>query len=94
MEYFPDGIAISQAPFFANAFKYFGIWDDLRPILTPLPPKYHVIPVKKRTQEDEDFMKDKPYRRILGCCWWGASSTRPDIVYACSSLSSVQNLPT
>ncbi|KAF5368809.1 hypothetical protein D9757_012288 [Collybiopsis confluens] len=47
MEYFADGIAISQAPFFANAFKYFGIWDDLHPILTPLPPKYHVIPVKK-----------------------------------------------
>lgn len=30
---------------------------------------------------------------MLGCCWWGASSTRPNIVFACSVLAGVQNAP-
>lgn len=75
MEYFTEGISISQALFFINVFKFFGIWDNLPPIMTLLPPKYHVVPVANWSPEDEAFMKDKPYHCILGCCWWGASSS-------------------
>lgn len=38
-------------------------------------------------------MKGKPYRGVLGCCWWGASSMHPDIVFACSILAGVKNAP-
>ncbi|KAF5393028.1 hypothetical protein D9757_001100 [Collybiopsis confluens] len=94
IEHHNDGsITISQAPFFHNAFKYFGIIDDLRPIFTPLPPNFSFERNEVQTEEDRLFMKGKPYRGILGCCWWGASSTRPDIVYACAVLSTVQNAP-
>ncbi|KAF5348976.1 hypothetical protein D9757_015023 [Collybiopsis confluens] len=94
IEHHNDGsITISQAPFFHNAFKYFGIIDDLRPIFTPLPPNFSFERNEVQTEEDRLFMKGKPYRGILGCCWWGASSTRPDIVYACAVLSMVQNAP-
>ncbi|KIK54000.1 hypothetical protein GYMLUDRAFT_249898 [Collybiopsis luxurians FD-317 M1] len=62
MDYLDDGsIGISQAPFFTNAFKHFGIWDKLQPILTPLPPKYSIMPVQKWLQVHKDFMKDKPF---------------------------------
>ncbi|KAF5367653.1 hypothetical protein D9757_010984 [Collybiopsis confluens] len=69
IEHHNDGsITISQAPFFHNAFKYFGIIDDLRPIFTPLPPNFSFERNEVQTEEDRLFMKGKPYRGILGCC--------------------------
>lgn len=38
-------------------------------------------------------MKGKPFRQLLGCLLWGASSSRPDISFACSALGSVQLNP-
>lgn len=94
---FDDGsMGVSQAPFFHNAFQYFGILDDLYPISTPLPPNFSLSSedFELPSAEDIEFMKGKPYRGVLGCCWWGASSTCPDIVFVCSILAGVQNAPT
>jgi hypothetical protein len=95
IDYLSDSsIGISQAPFFYNAFRYFNILDKLLPISTPLPPNFSLSPDQVQTDDDREFMKDKPFRGILGCCWWGGSNTRPDIVFSCSTLSSIQNSPT
>jgi hypothetical protein len=86
-------IAISQVPFFQSAFHYFGIINDLHPIYTPLPPNYSLSPDETQMEEDIIFMKGKLYHAILGCCWWGASCTCPNIIVRYSILSSVQNGP-
>lgn len=87
-------ISISQSTYFERAFKHFGIWDDLYPLDTPLPPNAKIVARDDPLSVDEvNFMKGKPFRQILGCLLWGASSSRPDISFACSALGSIQLNP-
>lgn len=87
-------ISLSQSTYFERAFKHFGIWDDLYPLDTPLPPKVKIIARDGPLNADKaKFMKGKPFRQILGCLLWGASSSRPDISFACSALGSIQLNP-
>lgn len=89
-----SSISLSQSAYFERAFKHFDIWDDLYPLDTPLPPKVKIIARDEPLNAEEAiFMKNKPFRQILGCLLWGASSSRPDISFACSALGSIQLNP-
>ena len=80
--------------YFEHALKYFNLWD-LYSLDTSLPPKAQISKHKELlTEEEAQFMVNKPFCLLLGTLLWGSSSTWPDISYTYSVLGQVQvNLP-
>ncbi|QRV80821.1 Pol polyprotein/retrotransposon [Ceratobasidium sp. AG-Ba] len=69
---------------------------DCRPMDTPmLANAIKTLPSHKDKLDDAavEFMRDKNYRRLLGCLNWLAQGTRPDIAYAISRLGQAQLNP-
>jgi hypothetical protein len=94
VEKLSDGsISISQTQYFQKVLEHFG-FQDLPPLSTPFPPGYqiHAAP-SPLSPDDAAFMRDKPFRPILGTLVWGSSGTRPDLSYACCALGHVQSNP-
>ena len=77
-----NSVSISQAPFFIKAFQYFDLTSQLTPISTPLVRRFSLTQDKTRADKHVEFMKGKLFHGIVGCCWWGASCTKPDIFFA------------
>jgi hypothetical protein len=94
VEKLSDGsVALSQTQYFQKVLEHFG-YADLPPLSTPLPAGYQIIASPSQlSAEDAAFMRDKPFRPILGTLVWGSSGTRPDISYACCTLGHVQTNP-
>jgi hypothetical protein len=94
VEKLDDGsVSLSQTTYFIKVLDHFG-FADLPPLSTPLPPGYQVRAAKSPlSPEDTLFMRDKPFRPILGTIVWGSSGTRPDLAYACCVLGHVQSNP-
>ncbi|QRV96994.1 Pol polyprotein/retrotransposon [Ceratobasidium sp. AG-Ba] len=69
---------------------------DCRPLSTPmLANALKTLPSHENKLSDDAaiFMRDKDYRRLLGCLNWLAQGTRPDIAYAVSRLGQAQSNP-
>jgi hypothetical protein len=67
VEKLSDGsIALSQTQYFEKVLDHFG-YADLSPLSTPLPAGYQITASPNLLPlEDAVFMKDKPFRPILG----------------------------
>jgi hypothetical protein len=94
VEKLSDGsIGLSQTQYFEKVLDHFG-YSDLSPLSTPLPAGYQITAsANPLPLEDTAFMKDKPFRPILGTLVWGSSGTRVDLAYACCALGHVQSNP-
>ncbi|CAK5270155.1 unnamed protein product [Mycena citricolor] len=94
VEKLPNGdISLGQRQYFEKVLDHFG-YSNLPPLSTPLPPGYQIRASPAVLPPDDGlFMKDKPFRQILGCIVWGSSGTRPDLAYACCALGHVQSNP-
>lgn len=89
-----DGsIGISQAPYLVKVLQHFDLWN-IRPLGTPLQPNSNITRRDGALTNDKAaYMADKPFCQLLGSLHWASSGTRPDITFACSSLSRVQANP-
>ena len=86
-------ISLSQRAYLQRVLERFGM-ADCNPKSTPLPPGIVLSESDSRkTDEDQHFMMDKPYREALGSCMWVQVATRPDIAFAVSVLSHFQSNP-
>lgn len=94
VERFDNGdVGITQTAYFEKVLRHFGFWD-LSPLSTPLPPHTQVhANAAPLSEADIAFMKDKPFRPVLGTLIWGSSGTRPDISFACGALGHIQSRP-
>jgi transposase InsO family protein len=78
---------LTQKRYVADALTKFNM-NDCNPVSTPMDSNSTISKDDSpKTQSDHDFMKDKPYRSIIGVLLYAAISTRPDIQYAVSYLS-------
>jgi hypothetical protein len=86
-------ITLSQRTFFERMLEQFGM-ADCNPKTTPLP--IGIVLSENdcpTTDADKAYMKDKPYREVLGKFNWGANGTRPDLDYGSGVLSRYQSNP-
>jgi len=71
-------------------------YDVCRPTYTPAPPKSIISDLDCPADDDHEqkqFMKDKPYRSILGDALWITRNTRPDCTHAVNALARVGHNP-
>jgi hypothetical protein len=69
---------------------------DCRPMDTPmLSNALKALPRHEDPLDDKgvEYMRDKDYRRLLGCLNWLAQGTRPDISFAVARLGQAQSNP-
>lgn len=67
---------------------------DCNPKTTPLPVGIQLSENNcPTTNTDREYMKDKPYRKVLGKINWGANGTRPNLDYGSGILSRYQSNP-
>lgn len=80
-------ISLSQRAYFERVLARYGM-SDCKPAPTPLP--FGVVLDKSQspsTPEDHHYMKDKPYREVLGSVMYGEIATRFELAFATSKLS-------
>lgn len=86
-------ITLTQRTYIEQVLKDYGLFFSI-PVFTPLP---HGIELSDEqppsSDEDRYFMRDKPYRPLLGSMMWIAGCTRPDIAFAVNLLTQFQNNP-
>ena len=58
---------------------------DYKPISTPMDPNHHLLPTTAGYKASADNKKE--YQSLLGGCQWLASTTRPNICNATSTLA-------
>lgn len=86
-------ISLSQEAYLRRVLERFGMLQ-CNAKSTPLPSGIALSESESpRTEDDRQYMKDKPYREALGSCMWAQVATRPDISFALSVLSRFQANP-
>ncbi|RDB17165.1 Retrovirus-related Pol polyprotein from transposon TNT 1-94 [Hypsizygus marmoreus] len=86
-------LTLSQRAYLERVLAKYGM-SECSPRPTPLP--LGVILNKEQapsTPEERQFMKDKPYREVLGSVMYAQIATRPDLSYAVSTLSKFSSDP-
>ncbi|GLB39961.1 putative reverse transcriptase (RNA-dependent DNA polymerase) [Lyophyllum shimeji] len=86
-------LTMSQFEYLKRVLERHGMWD-CAPKYTPLPPG--IVLSKSQaptTADDRYFMRDKPYREVLGSIMYAQIATRPDLSYAVASLSRFSTNP-
>jgi hypothetical protein len=77
-------ISLSSHGFIDKVLRRFGMQDS-RPCKTPMPEGLQLEKnMPATTDEEQEFVKNFPYREIAGALNWLAGTTRPDITYAVS----------
>ena len=79
-----DGLYLHQIRYIDELLDRHGM-ADCKPVLIPMDPNHHLLPANKDYRASEDDKKE--YRQLLGGCQWLASTTRPDISFATSTLA-------
>lgn len=86
-------IHLSQHQYIVDMLERYGM-DSCNSVLTPME---HGLRLSKKqgpqTEEDREFMKDKPYLNAVGSLMYLAVTTRPDIQYAVSALARFNSNP-
>ncbi len=86
-------ITLSQRPYLERLLKKWGM-SDCNPKYTPLPLGINLsLDDCAVTPEQIHFMKDKPYREVLGGVMWAQVGTRLDLSYAVNLLARFQINP-
>ncbi len=86
-------LALSQHTYTESILQCFN-FTDLKPILTPMDP--HIQLLKSRCPEstaDVARMRQVPYKEAIGSLMNAAMGTRPDIVFAISTLAQYAQNP-
>lgn len=87
------GIFLSQRPFTEKIISLAGLGTS-KPTASPLPLSHTLYELRRsRTEEEEQFMGNVPYRRVLGSLLFLSTRTRPDISTAVSMLGKFQDSP-
>jgi hypothetical protein len=78
---------MSQHQYVLDMLKEFGM-EQCTPVSTPMEPglKLSHKTYGPKTDDDHFFMKDKPYRRLIGKLQYLSVVSRPDITYAVNIL--------
>jgi hypothetical protein len=86
-------ITISQRAYLERVLARYGMLNCAsRP--TPLPLGIELTKAQApSTDAERHFMKDKPYREVLGSVMYTQIATRPDLSYAASTLSKFGSNP-
>jgi hypothetical protein len=86
-------ITISQRAYLERVLARYGM-AECNPRPTPLPLGVELTKGQApSTEVDRHFMKDKPYREVLGSVMYAQIATRPDLSYAVSTLSKFSSNP-
>ena len=86
-------ISISQRTYIERVLARHGM-SDCNPRSTPLPTGVVLNKSQAPTTEEEQyFMRDKPYREVLGAVMYAQIATRPDVSYAVATLSKFASNP-
>ena len=86
-------ISISQRAYLERVLERFGM-ANCNPTSTPI--ALGTVLSKGQapvTDDDRQFMTDKPYREVLGSIMYAQVATRPDLSYAVSTLSKFASNP-
>ncbi|RDB21876.1 Retrovirus-related Pol polyprotein from transposon TNT 1-94 [Hypsizygus marmoreus] len=86
-------LTLSQEEYLKRVLERHGM-SNCSPKYTPLPPG--IILTKSQsptTAEEHNYMKDKPYREVLGAVMYAQIATRPDLSFAVASLSRFSSDP-
>lgn len=84
LEITPESTKISQPHYIKAKLEEFGM-VNCRPVKSPCAAKKILSP---GTPKEIEAAKDLPYQALVGSLQWLAHTTRPDIAYAVSQLSS------
>lgn len=86
-------MTLDSTEYAKRVLKRFG-YENCKPKYTPLPTGA-VLELSQcpSTDEEREYMKDKPYHELLGCLMWLQVSTRPDLSYTVNVLSRFQANP-
>lgn len=89
IEFNRDGnsISMNQRGYINEVLRRFGM-DDCNPVSTPFDPS---VKLEKGIDKSSKRELDLPYREIMGCLTYIASSTRPDIAFSASYLGQFNN---
>lgn len=86
-------LTMSQYEYLKRVLEHYNMWDCM-PKYTPLP---HAVILNKTqaptSDEDIHFMKDKPYKEVLGSIMYAKIATCPDLSFAVASLSRFASNP-
>ncbi|KAG5734041.1 Copia protein, partial [Termitomyces sp. T112] len=86
-------LVLDQEEYLRRTLEKFGM-ADCTPKYTPLPSG--VILSRSQapsTEEDHHYMRDKPFKEVLGSLMYAQIRTRPDISFAITSLSRFMSNP-
>jgi hypothetical protein len=84
---------LDQQVYFDKILEQFGMTDS-KFMSTPASHSYRLSKSDSpNTPQQQQEMKDKPYRPIVGALMYAAISTRPDIAYAVNSISRYMQNP-
>lgn len=87
------GLFLSQKAYTERVIDLAGM-AKAKPCKTPLPLLHCLYEVRKSPTADEtNFMRDRPYRAVLGCLIYLSTRTRPNIATAVSLLGKFQEEP-
>lgn len=86
-----QAIAISQQGYFTHMLEHFNL-QNIQPTKTPLPAGIQLEQAPEPLPIDEQiFMADKPFRKLLGSFMWGSTCTRADIAFVMRYLAHFQS---
>ena len=87
---------MSQRHFIENLLQHHGILQNRNYSTRYVPISPSTILTQDdcpKTPEDINFMKDKPFRQLLGALLWLAANKRPDIMYAVTYIAKFTQNP-
>jgi hypothetical protein len=86
-------IKISQRKYLEDILQRFNM-NDCKPVATPLDPNCHLTKeINEITSDDEEKMKNIPYKEAIGSLMYLMIGTRPDIAAAVCKLSQFMQNP-
>lgn len=84
-----DEISIDQSLYIQMILTRFGM-NNCKPMWTPTDANVKL----KKSENQQEILKNIPYQEIIGCLLYLSQGTRPDITYTVNSLSRYNNQPT
>ena len=86
-------VELSQADYVQETLQKYGM-ENCKPVSTPLQAGVHLhTPDDPPTQEEEQFMRDKDYRGVVGRIQYLAGKTRVELKQAAGELARFQEEP-
>ena len=85
-------ITLTQEAYVNKMLKVFGM-EQCKPIATPMDKNKLTKQDCPQTQEEQNEMRDIPYKELVGSLLYASVTTRPDIAYAVNQVSRFMSNP-